>query len=99
MANALKHSSSGDTVEISVERRERCARVSVRDRGPGVAEDFQPQLFQQFSQAQAADGKKRGGTGLGLAISKAIAEQMHGRIGFDPAEGGGAVFWFELPVA
>ncbi|MEK6244184.1 MAG: ATP-binding protein [Pseudomonadota bacterium] len=98
VANALKHSSSGDTVEIAVERRERCARVSVRDRGPGVPADFQPQLFQQFSQAQAADGKKRGGTGLGLAISKAIAEQMNGKIGFEPADGPGAVFWFELPL-
>ena len=39
------------------------------------------------------------GRSLGLAICKAIAEQMHGRVGFEPAEGGGAVFWFELPRA
>jgi PAS domain S-box-containing protein len=98
LANALKHSTSGDTVDISVEQRGHCARVSVRDRGPGVPADFQPQLFQQFSQAQAADGKQRGGTGLGLAISKAIAQQMNGKIGFEPADGPGAVFWFELPL-
>lgn len=97
-ANALKHSARGDTVEISVEKRDGFARVSVRDHGPGVPADFQPRLFQQFSQAQATDGKQRGGTGLGLAISKAIAEQMHGRVGFEPAEGSGAVFWFELPL-
>jgi signal transduction histidine kinase len=98
VANALKHSSHGDTVDISVGQRGHCARVSVRDRGPGVPADFQPQLFQQFSQAQAADGKQRGGTGLGLAISKAIAQQMNGKIGFEPADGPGAVFWFELPL-
>jgi signal transduction histidine kinase len=72
--------------------------VSVRDHGPGVPADFQNQLFQQFAQGQAADGKRRAGTGLGLAICKALAEQMSGRVGFDPAPGGGAVFWFELPL-
>ncbi len=99
VANALKHSVRGDAVEISVERREGCARVRVRDRGPGVPAEFAPQLFRQFAQAQARDGRRREGTGLGLAICKALAEQMQGRVGFEPAEGGGAVFWFELPAA
>jgi signal transduction histidine kinase len=99
VANALKHSAAGDTVEISISKRENFGRVSVRDHGPGVPGDFQARLFTQFSQAQAADGKKRGGTGLGLAICKAIAEQMHGHVGFEPpAQGAGAVFWFELPL-
>ncbi len=99
VANALKHSSRGGSVDISIERLERSARVSVRDYGPGVPADFEPQLFQKFTHGQAADGKQRGGTGLGLAISKAIAEQMNGRVGFAPADGPGAVFWFELPLA
>lgn len=98
VANALKHSARGDAVDIAIERRDDCARFSVRDRGPGVPADFQPQLFQQFAQGQAADGKQRAGTGLGLAICKALAEQMNGRTGFEPAEGSGAVFWFELPL-
>ena len=99
VANALKHSAKGDAVDIAIERRDDCARVSVRDRGPGVPADFQPQLFQQFAQGQAADGKKRAGTGLGLAICKALAEQMNGRVGFEPVEGAGARFWFELPLS
>jgi PAS domain S-box-containing protein len=98
VANALKHSAKGDAVEIRVERGETHARVSVRDHGPGVPADFQSQLFRQFAQGQAADGRKRAGTGLGLAICKALAEQMGGRVGFEPAADGGAVFWFELPL-
>lgn len=98
VANALKHSARGDAIDIAVERSEDCARVSVRDRGPGVPAGFRPQLFQQFAQGQAADGKQRAGTGLGLAICKALAHQMNGRTGFEPADGGGAVFWFELPL-
>jgi PAS domain S-box-containing protein len=98
VANALKHSDQGGAIDIAIERRDDCACVSVRDRGPGVPADFQPQLFQQFAQGQAADGKQRAGTGLGLAICKALAEQMNGRVGFAPAQGAGAVFWFELPM-
>ena len=98
LGNALKHSARGDAVDISIERGHSHARVSVRDRGPDVAADFQPQLFQQFAQGQATDGKQRAGTGLGLAICKALAEQMNGRVGFAPANGAGAVFWFELPL-
>ena len=85
-------------MEISIERGDNHARVSVRDHGPGVATDFQTQLFQQFAQGRAADGKQRAGTGLGLAICKALAEQMNGRVGFAPGEGAGSVFWFELPT-
>ena len=55
IANALKHSAKGDAVEISIERGDNHARVSVRDHGPGVATDFQTKLFQQFAQGRAAD--------------------------------------------
>jgi PAS domain S-box-containing protein len=98
VANALKHSAKGDAVDISIERGDGHARVNVRDRGPGVPADFQGKLFKQFARGQAADGKQRAGTGLGLAICKALAEQRNGRVGFAPAAGSGAVFWFELPV-
>jgi len=98
IGNALKHSARGDAVDVALERRDDGARVSVRDRGPGVAPEFQAQLFQQFAQGQAADGKQRPGTGLGLAICKALAEQMRGRVGFEPPDGPGAKFWFELPL-
>ncbi len=98
IGNALKHSARGDAVDVALERRDDGARVSVRDRGPGVPPEFQPQLFQQFAQGQAADGRQRAGTGLGLAICKALAEQMGGRVGFERPDGPGAKFWFELPL-
>ena len=99
VANALKHSAKGDPVDIAIERSNKGARVSVRDRGPGVPAEFQAQLFQQFAHGHAADGKQRPGTGLGLAICKALAEQMNGRVGFDQPDGAGAKFWFELPTS
>lgn len=72
-------------------------RVSVRDRGEGVPEEFHDRIFQRFAQADGSSTRRKGGTGLGLSISKTIVEHMHGSIGFSPARDGGTVFFFDLP--
>ena len=74
-------------------------RVSVRDQGPGVSNELRPRLFQKFSQDAAVARGSSGRFGLGLAISKLLVERLGGGIGYDPAPGGGSVFWFELPMA
>jgi signal transduction histidine kinase len=38
------------------------------------------------------------GSGIGLAVVKALAQAHGGRVGVESAAGGGARFWFELPV-
>jgi signal transduction histidine kinase len=43
------------------------------------------------------EDRRSEGSGLGLAISREIVERLGGRIGFDDAQGGGTVFWFDLP--
>jgi signal transduction histidine kinase len=37
-------------------------------------------------------------TGLGLSIAKQLAEAMHGHLAYEPRDGGGSVFTFELPT-
>jgi signal transduction histidine kinase len=73
-------------------------RIEVLDRGPGVDESFRPLIFERFTQIDARDARLKGGSGLGLAISRAIVERHRGRIGLRSREGGGSVFWFELPL-
>ncbi|WP_051249345.1 response regulator [Inquilinus limosus] len=98
LSNAAKFSPAGAAVEVAVEAVGRQVRVSVRDHGPGIPEEFRNRIFQRFAQADASDIRRKGGTGLGLSIAKAIVERHGGRIGFEPAEGGGTCFWFTLPL-
>lgn len=95
LANACRFSPRGGAVEVSLARRGAVVRVSVRDHGAGVPEAFRARLFERFAQA---DPRARGGTGLGLSIARSIVEQLDGTIAYEPAPGGGSVFWFELPV-
>jgi PAS domain S-box-containing protein len=97
ISNAVKFSNADDTVEIAVVDAQANVRIEVRDRGPGIPADFRERIFQRFSQADSSDTRARGGSGLGLAISKTFVEKMQGEIGFAAREGGGTVFFVELP--
>jgi len=97
MSNAAKFAPAGSTIELGLSRKDRMVHFTVADRGPGIPEQFRARIFEKFSQADASDTRQKDGTGLGLSISKAIIETMQGHIGFMPREGGGTIFYFELP--
>jgi len=97
LSNAAKFSPKGASVDVSIAPQGGKVRVSVRDRGPGLPEEFQRKIFQRFAQADTSDTRQKGGTGLGLSISKAIIDRLGGRVGFDTKLGEGTTFYFELP--
>jgi CheY-like chemotaxis protein len=82
---------------VTIERRVDLMRISVRDHGSGIPAEFKPHVFQKFAQADAADARQKGGTGLGLSIVQEIVMRLGGRVGFDDADGGGTVFYVDLP--
>jgi len=57
--------------------------LSVTDTGPGIPEEHQMRIFEQFHQVDSSNTKAKGGTGLGLAIAKQIVEMHGGRIWVD----------------
>jgi two-component system sensor histidine kinase MprB len=81
--NAAKWSPDGAEVEVGV----RDGEVSVRDHGPGIAEEDLPYVFDRFYRARSARGLP--GSGLGLAIVKQVADAHGGQVVAERAEGGG----------
>jgi signal transduction histidine kinase/DNA-binding response OmpR family regulator len=97
LSNAIKFSPAGEDVVVAVETRGATVRISVRDRGHSIPEEFKRHIFEKFAQADATDARQKGGTGLGLSIVKEIVDRLDGAVGFEDAPGGGAVFHIDLP--
>ncbi|MEO7318262.1 MAG: HAMP domain-containing sensor histidine kinase [Chthoniobacteraceae bacterium] len=92
LQNALRHSSAGGIVTVSIARDGAEMVVNVDDHGPGIAPDVAPQLFQKFVRGRGLSGK----AGLGLFFCRITVEQWGGTIGCGPREGSGTRFWFRL---
>ncbi len=71
--------------------------LTIKDTGVGIPEEFQDQIFNQFSQADTSISRKYGGTGLGLAITKNLVDMMKGKISFSSHEKIGTTFTITLP--
>ena len=95
VANAIKYTPSGKIV-VTVERLQERGRVVVSDTGPGIAEDFQARLFQEFSRGADTEGIE--GNGLGLALSRQLAENMGGSVELLKTGPGGSSFCWSHPV-
>ncbi len=88
--NALKYSPAGTPVEIAVTSTD----VVVRDRGPGIAPEDLPHVFDRFYRSTLA--RSEPGSGLGLAIVEQIVQRHHGRTWAANRTGGGAEVGFSL---
>ncbi len=96
LSNAIKFSEPEGAVFVTMERVGNRVRIAVRDRGPGIPESFHPRVFDQFTQADGSDTRRRGGTGLGLYICKTILAELGGTIDFDTSTSRGTTFFVEL---
>jgi len=97
VGNAIKFTDEGSVV-IKASQSDGVFSVKVCDTGPGISEDDQKKLFQEFQQADSSTTKKKGGTGLGLAISKRIVEMHGGKIWLESQVGKGSTFAFTVPT-
>ena len=97
VGNAIKFTDQG-TVRIETKIENQDFIVSISDTGPGLSEEDQQIIFEEFRQADGSSTRKKGGTGLGLSISKKIIEMHKGNIGVQSTLGKGSTFWFSLPI-
>jgi GAF domain-containing protein/anti-sigma regulatory factor (Ser/Thr protein kinase) len=97
VGNAIKFTDAGE-VRVRATTANSHFAVSVADTGPGIAEEHQARIFEQFHQVDSSNTKAKGGTGLGLAIAKQIVEMHGGRIWVESTLGKGSTFQMELPI-
>jgi two-component system sensor histidine kinase BaeS len=106
LANAIRHAPSDSvvTVDISTDSSvdssaEHPVTLTVRDRGPGIAPEHLPHVFERFYRADPSRTRDTGGSGLGLAIVVQLVRAQGGTVTAFNAPDGGAVFQVGLPTA
>ena len=97
LSNAVKFSPRDRDVVVAISAQDDHVRISVRDHGPGIPDDYKARIFDKFVQVDATDARQKGGTGLGLSIVRQIMIRHGGDVGFAPAPGGGTIFHADLP--
>jgi signal transduction histidine kinase len=97
VGNAIKFTDAGE-VRVTAKAVNGHFAVSVVDTGPGIPEQEQTRIFDQFHQVDGSLTKTKGGTGLGLAIAKQIVEMHGGRIWVESTLGKGSTFQMKLPT-
>ena len=73
------------------------AKISVLDRGPGIADEQLPKMLQPFQRLEPSRSPASGGFGLGLAIVKALATANAWQFELSNREGGGLAARLVLP--
>lgn len=91
--NAVKFSPEGGTIEVALND----GVLTVRDHGPGIAEDELPHVFDRFWRSPSA--RALPGSGLGLSIVARTVQEAGGQVTLARAEGGGTMATVRLPGA
>lgn len=95
--NALKYSPPGTPIETTVSVENGSAVVTIVDRGIGIPEVEQGQMFTKFFRGSNAPSYLYKGLGVGLYLASRFAELCHGRLEVESAEGKGTTCRLVLP--
>ena len=102
--NAIKYAPGTEVVRVEVAvdgkiGQDDAIAIRVIDRGPGIAEDDRPRIFERFYRGKGARAGQVRGSGIGLALVSHIAEAHGGEVHVDRGEGGvGSVFTIRFPA-
>jgi two-component system OmpR family sensor kinase len=96
LENAVKFSTPGGKIEVSVTTDSDELMLEVADTGPGISGDQIDRVFERFSRAEDADSAE--GTGLGLSIVRAVAQVHGGEVRASNRPTGGLLLRVTLPL-
>lgn len=98
VSNAVRYTVQGRVV-VGCRRRGKRLSIEVWDTGPGIAEDEQQRVFQEFYQIGNPERDRSEGIGLGLAIVKRLVDVQACELSLASKVGSGSVFRIAVPVA
>lgn len=96
--NAVKYSSEGTEVRVTLDQQDKVIRARFEDQGIGVANEHIGRIFERFYRAAPPGNGEAQSGGLGLAIAQAIAQAQGGSIECQSTAGTGSIFTVILPV-
>ncbi len=97
VANAVKYSADGSSVEVTARPQGEMVELSVSDAGMGIPAGELDRIFERFYRVDRARPRATGGTGLGLSIVKHVAASHGGDVTVTSVEGEGSTFTLTLP--
>jgi len=98
MGNAIKYTSEGGSVQVSLDFKDDCVQITFSDTGIGIPKEDVPHLWEEFYRASNVRKSEITGTGLGLSIVKQLVERYSGDIEVISAEGKGTKFIVTMPL-
>lgn len=98
LSNAIKFSHDGGEVTVSLKRQGTWLKLSVADRGIGMAPELAGRVGEPFFQGQDGLARQYEGTGLGLSIVKGLVELHDGQLHVQSVEGDGTTMTVLLPI-
>ncbi len=98
LTNAVKFTSNGGDVDVTVESAVKGVQVNIRDTGLGIPRDEMTHIFDKYRQTTTKATAGEGGTGLGLAIVRELVLLHAGQITVASEVNRGSVFTVLLPV-
>ncbi|MBZ0302087.1 MAG: HAMP domain-containing protein [Anaerolineae bacterium] len=97
LANALRHTPTGGTIELRVLRQAKQVRFEISNTGSSLTPEQLEHLFEPFWRADESRNRNGGGSGLGLAIARQLV-QLHGGRMWAEQLPDHLSFVFDLPI-
>ncbi|QHT64063.1 HAMP domain-containing histidine kinase [Paenibacillus lycopersici] len=98
ISNSIKFANPQGEIAIGLRQEGGAAIATVRDNGPGIAQDELQHIFTPFYKADKSRDYAVKGNGLGLSIVKAIIDMHGGTIEAQSEPGVQTLFTIRLPI-